>query len=581
MAANDPVSKCVACQFNIEPADFNFAPAIPGDPSSPSGALPPPTAPGFASIIKALIDAFIAAVTFLIAIVDLLINNIIDFIDWVNTLLSDPIQFMLDLFDLIILQPFTNALQVDIPPFDIELKIFGSTVSVPVPAVSGASPPPVPGTPSPTSSNPNWATQIPGYMKLLIGLLTFPFDVLMALVDELTKFNMPAVNQEFLERIWDAILPSMGFAPGTEAFESVSKVGMCVVEQLLPLVPPSFPPNGFSPGAAPISVIDSLPATTLIHDESSVSMNNVTAPPRQFQVTKANSGTHTVETMITGATSHFVLTAPPLSLTNAQPSGVFFIQLLTNDPTTSHEISVTIKVTDPANEVTVFKFKVTSNEKSLLQMLQEGYEKFGGTWDPEFNIWAVRRRVGQTYSDQFEDAIGLSYFLSGTWQHYVVKGTTKPGVYWANSLTPGPQVLKPMFQKDIWRKRNHYQQFPALVAANYTTGPVEDRAIGVTVAFVDGGKKCKQRPQDRVITATNQVIDLHTTAQGANQSGPTPTIVGRWSAGCTVIQNISEFYTMMFAIFNNYAERRAYSYMLFTDTQVPQLDAKVTNDYGV
>lgn len=574
MAANDPVSKCIACQFDIAPGDFNFGPAIPGSPSSPPGYLPPPDAPGLASLVQALIEAFIEAMLYLVSIVEKLISNIPDFIDWVNTLLSDPVQFMINLFELYVLDPFISKLQVDIPAFDLTLKIFGNDVNVPVPASENTS---VTGPLAPTMDNPNWTSQIPGFFQLMQGMLTFPFDILMAIIEELVNFTLPPIGQELIERVWDALLPSMGFTPGTEAFEATSKLGMCVIEQLVPLVPPAFPPNGYAPGAAPTVVIDSGPATQLTHDESIVDFQDGTASPKQFQVSKSNSGDHLVEVSISGATSHFVLTAPPLTLTNAAPNGAFFIQLVTNDPSTSHQIQVIVKVTDPANEVTVFKFKAVNHPKSLLELVQEGYAKFGGEWDAEFNIWAIRRRVGQTYSDQFEDVVGLTYYDAGTWFHLVKRGTTKPGVYWVNQYPQGPQVLRPMFHKNIWRKRNHYSQFPSLVAANYSPSQV----LEPTVAFVDGSKTCKQRPSDRVVTLRNQVINLHTTAAGANRTGPFPSTIGRWSAGCTVVQKIEEYYEMMDAIFGLYAERYAYSYMLFTDKQVPELNSKVIEEYGI
>ena len=233
----DPITNIVACQFSIPIDDFEFG----------IGNLAGPDLPGLASLMTGFIEAFIEAMVPPIEPVQFIIDAaIFDLLDWISTALSDFPGFLEDLFVMKVVDPFTAKLKVYFPEFDIDLGLF----SVTVPELNGP--------PEPPFTNDEWLP-VQGFIKLFIGLLKMPFNVLKGIIDYIIdNLSIPVVNKPFLVDIWEAILISLGFTG--IPLEAVTKLGECFMDELLALVPALIADNGgtglpdASAGTDPITV---------------------------------------------------------------------------------------------------------------------------------------------------------------------------------------------------------------------------------------------------------------------------------------------------------------------------------------
>ena len=156
----------------------------------------------------------------------------------------------------------------------------------------------------------------------------------------------------------------------------------------------------------------------------------------------------------------------------------------------------------------------------LKQIRALGYPVFDGQYD--LNLFGIRKRNGAP--NAFDDLVGCAYRQGGQWMNHFWKATTDPGQYYLlNPLqVKGTAILCPGHYRGIWEIDQHRGQYEALC----------QRGGEVTVwrdANRDG-EFDTDGPTDTGFFG----INLH-------KAGQHSTRVDRWSAGCQVLANESDF----------------------------------------
>ena len=153
-----------------------------------------------------------------------------------------------------------------------------------------------------------------------------------------------------------------------------------------------------------------------------------------------------------------------------------------------------------------------------------GYPVFHGQYD--LNIVGIRKRNGT--ANAFDDLICIAYRNTKEWRVHCMEGTTDPGLYWLEhpSNIKGTAILCPGHYPGIWEIDLHRQKCEALCQRS---GPV---------------KVWRDADRDGELDVNGETdegffgINLH-------KAGRSSTRVDRWSAGCQVVRNQSDFNTLM------------------------------------
>jgi hypothetical protein len=157
----------------------------------------------------------------------------------------------------------------------------------------------------------------------------------------------------------------------------------------------------------------------------------------------------------------------------------------------------------------------------------------------EINIFGIRYN---NKNDLFDDTIG--YFdLNGN--IFVYKGTTEPSQYW--TLKPmrkkGAARLIIGFHEGIWERGKHRGKYDALVQRNKCK------------IIRDSNKN--QKSDEKIIKEGLFGINLHRASKYKILNK-----IGKYSAGCQVIQNPSEFNKIMDIVYFKTDQPR-FNYNLF------------------
>jgi len=142
---------------------------------------------------------------------------------------------------------------------------------------------------------------------------------------------------------------------------------------------------------------------------------------------------------------------------------------------------------------------------------------------PDFHIIGVRSNADEP--DKFDDNIYL--FDNGTLLCFT--GTTNPGAHWLQNFLNkmGTAVLKPGQYINSWAIGKHQGVYEALVQIRPVT------------VYRDSDKDLKAEEQ-----GTEDVGMFGINIHRANPS-VTSVLIGKWSAGCQVLNNPSDFATLM------------------------------------
>jgi len=160
----------------------------------------------------------------------------------------------------------------------------------------------------------------------------------------------------------------------------------------------------------------------------------------------------------------------------------------------------------------------------LEEIVDRGHPVFDGQYD--LNIFGIRKQDGRP--NEFDDLIGCAYRNMHEWRVHYWEATTDPGQYWLEnpSNIKGTAILCPGHYPGIWEIDLHQNRYEALCQRS---GPVKVwRDVDRDREFDFGGD-----------TDTGFFgINLHKAGKSSGQ-------VGRWSAGCQVLRNQSDFKTLM------------------------------------
>ena len=237
--ADDPISATVACQFGLPTFEFD------------GGNLGGLDDPGMMSLIAGFFAAILSAILSALALplTYILDGNLPKLMDFINTLITDFDQFIIDIFNDKIVAPFTNELKIFVPPFPIDIGV----AVIEIPAVN----PDIDyGGTGPDASNPQWIEQVFGFIEFLTGLLLFPLNLIIeALLFLMENLALPPIGQPFLEKIWSLLIPSFGFVPGTGQYDAIESFGNCFIDQVLGIIPDVFQEEHPKPASLPLPFV--------------------------------------------------------------------------------------------------------------------------------------------------------------------------------------------------------------------------------------------------------------------------------------------------------------------------------------
>ena len=150
--------------------------------------------------------------------------------------------------------------------------------------------------------------------------------------------------------------------------------------------------------------------------------------------------------------------------------------------------------------------------------LKDQFNRLGYQF-PSFHIVGIRSNAN--IPNEFDDLIGLVNNSDVSW----FTGTTNPGTYWLKNLMnpKGTSLLKPGQYKDSWKLGLHHNQYKALV-----------QCAPITV-FRDKDKDAIA--EETAVTDTGIFgINIHRASPNFISK-----FVDKWSAGCQVINNPTNF----------------------------------------
>lgn len=144
----------------------------------------------------------------------------------------------------------------------------------------------------------------------------------------------------------------------------------------------------------------------------------------------------------------------------------------------------------------------------------------------EYNLNIIGIRSADHKANQFDDMMHCVYKdESGEWVHKSWPCTTEPGVYWLENPgnVNGTAILVPGQYRGVWKIDKHQGRYDALCQRN---GPVK--------TYRDDNKDDVIDYDVESITEGYYGINIH-------KAGSASTQVNKWSAGCQVFANESDF----------------------------------------
>lgn len=161
--------------------------------------------------------------------------------------------------------------------------------------------------------------------------------------------------------------------------------------------------------------------------------------------------------------------------------------------------------------------------------------------------------------DKFDDLIGVFQFVDGKPIVNWFTGTTNPGVHWLkNLLNPkGTAVLMPGIYENCWTIGKHKGEYEALVQyAPVTVFRDNNKNNKSETRYLRGKEQDKSRI-DRGLFG----INIHRASEKTISR-----IIDRWSAGCQVLNNPTEFAQLLKMC--KASGKKTFTYILLEEVQV-------------
>ena len=159
---------------------------------------------------------------------------------------------------------------------------------------------------------------------------------------------------------------------------------------------------------------------------------------------------------------------------------------------------------------------------------KKDYKFFDGSKPYDVNIIGVRREDGTP--NKFDDMIMIVYRdRSKKWCVNSYPITTDPGIYHLKkpSRVEGTAILVPNQYRSVYKIDKHRGKYDALC-----------QRLGKVKVFRDGDKDAQHDMDPNTVQAGFYGINIH-------KAGNSSTNVDRWSAGCQVFKNASDFQEFM------------------------------------
>ena len=160
-------------------------------------------------------------------------------------------------------------------------------------------------------------------------------------------------------------------------------------------------------------------------------------------------------------------------------------------------------------------------------MRAKGYRVFEDARGYDLNIIGIRST--EIDQERFNDWITVSYLQDGRWNYFCFPGTTDPGSFYLQQPlnVKGTAILKPGQYRGSHKIGRHKNYKALQQQANLTVYRDNNR---------DGYLNTANMPEDTGMHA----INIHR----SNAHRPS-TVIGKWSAGCQVIQDPVHFNFLM------------------------------------
>lgn len=172
-------------------------------------------------------------------------------------------------------------------------------------------------------------------------------------------------------------------------------------------------------------------------------------------------------------------------------------------------------------------FYPPNGEAIKAAMRSKGYTVFGGTRGYDLNVVGIR--TADTTANKFNDWVGIMYLERGVWNVFMFPATTDPGTYWRKNpmSAKGVAALKPGQYRGS-HKLGHHKGYQALQ---------QNKPL---VVYRDPDRDNLLDMDDSNVEEGMFGINIHR-ASSSNPSGE----VGKWSAGCQVLQDPIHFNFLM------------------------------------
>jgi hypothetical protein len=569
--AVDPITKCIACQFSIDPLHFEFEIGT---------SLQPPTLPGLSSLIKAVIEGIIETILFFIKpLVYILTGKIPKLLGWIADAMSNPVNFIMDAINLAIVDPYTSKLLISTPA--TELPVPGLP-NVPIPAIN-------PGKPG-FADNPQWIFQVPAFFKFLFSILLLPIYLLIYVFKKLvTTMKFPPLTVKTFKKIWSEIVPDLGL-PTIDSVGLMTKFGKCLLDNVEEIIPPPAPIDGAAPASNPPQVQVFFDPTGInkqvFHDTSlelpagtpfnkilrvqristnysfgSVSLQPGFGTPNDFV---CNFGSFTIDTFFptqdipiqyTAATPAPGISGSTCMIKQADPQADPFYFFLVSGRKNSYDLlreayaSPRAKIqrldSTAINKMGLSKPPYNLSASTIQNYLESTYTDYADPWDPFFNLFGMRKEHAAT--NAFEDILGCAVNYgteaSPVWRIYAWKATTRPGKQYRDSRVSqgGVDTFLPGFYPVIWKRGLHP------IGGGFPGGGMADCLVeNMSVpsqfswcnVFKDLNKTCD--PGGQQLWSWNVSMNCHYPSQNWQEYQFADNIHGA-SAGCQVLQSPNSF----------------------------------------
>lgn len=162
-------------------------------------------------------------------------------------------------------------------------------------------------------------------------------------------------------------------------------------------------------------------------------------------------------------------------------------------------------------------------ENIIAVMRSKGYAVFTNPKGHDLNLVGIR--TASVESEKFNDWLTVFYLFDGMWNYFAFPATTDPGTFYRTEPinVKGTAVMKPGQYRSAYKIGRH-RQYKAL------------QQIGNVTVYRDANRDTRLDTTGMAEDTGLHAVNIHR----ANAHKPS-IVVGKWSAGCQVMQDPDHF----------------------------------------